>query len=82
MREPCRVSCTCWSSQKLGEDGTRDGEMFSGEAQASAFPIEETLRVERIDLAPDYGEAGAGAVCTGRGVVTFDASQVDAVELA
>ena len=41
MREPGRVSCTCWSSQKLGEDGTRDGEVFRGEAQAIAFQVEE-----------------------------------------
>lgn len=56
--------------------------MLRGEAQALAFTIEEILRVERIDLAMDCGEAGAGTVRVERGIVAFDAGQVDAVELA
>ena len=70
------------SGEEFSEDGTRDREMFRGEAQSLAFPIEEALRVERIDLAVDRGEAGASTVCAGRGVVAFDAGQLDAVELA
>jgi len=61
------------SGEEFSEDGTRDREMFRGEAQSLAFPIEETLRLERIDLAVDRGEAGASTVCAGRGVVAFDA---------
>src|SRR5579862_825782 len=56
--------------------------MFGREAQPLAFTIEEILRVERIDLAMDCGEAGAGTVRVERGVVAFDAGQVDAVKLA
>src|SRR5579864_245182 len=56
--------------------------MLRGETEAFAFAIEEILRVERIDLAMDCGEAGAGTVCVERGVVAFDAGQVDAVKLA
>ena len=82
MREPCRRFCTRPSCQKFSEDGTRDREMFRAEAQSLAFPIEETLRSERLDLALDCGEAGAGAVRVERGVIALDAGQVNAVELA
>src|SRR5580704_5608826 len=82
MRDPCRRFCTRRSYQDFGEDGIRDREMFRGEAQALAFPIEEILRVERINLAMNCGEAGAGAVRVERGVIAFDAGQVDAVKLA
>jgi hypothetical protein len=50
------------SSEEFGEDRTRDREMFRGEAQASAFQIEEALRAEGIDLASNCDEACAGAV--------------------
>jgi hypothetical protein len=70
------------SGEEFSEDGTRYREMFRGEAQATAFQIEKALRVERIDLAVDCGEPGAGTVRGERGVVAFDAGQVDAVELA
>ena len=70
------------SGEEFSEDGTRDREMFRGEAQSLAFPIEEALPVERLDLALDCGEAGVGAVRVKRGVIAFDAGQVNAIELA
>jgi len=70
------------SGEEFSKDGTRDREMFRGEAESLAFPIEKTLRVERIDLAVDCGEAGAGTVRVKRGVIAFDAGQVNAIELA
>src|SRR5580704_7853835 len=72
-----------FSGEQFGEDGVRDSQVSRGDAQALVLPLdEEGLRPKCVDLATNRGEAGARAIGARRGVVAFDAGEVDTLELA